>query len=114
MVTVSASCMYSLLPAIASGVSIANKASDRALVGPDMTWRLEPNNAATTQGTMAVYKPYWGGKPASMANAIAWGSTKTAPSKPAIVSARNDRTLTSWVQSPNKLDSKEATDFMEK
>jgi hypothetical protein len=33
---------------------MANKASEFALVGPDMTCQLEPNKAAMMQGTTAV------------------------------------------------------------
>ncbi len=53
-VTASASWMYSGLKAMASGESMANRASELALVGPDMTCRLEPNSAAMMQGMTAV------------------------------------------------------------
>ena len=53
-VTVSTSSMYSALPAGAIEPSEASSASDSALVGPDITCRLEPNSAATAHGTIAV------------------------------------------------------------
>ena len=53
-VTAKAIWMYAGLKAAASGESMANSASELALVGPDMTCQLEPNKAAMTQGTMAV------------------------------------------------------------
>jgi len=37
---------------------------------------------------MAAYRPYCGGMPASVAKATPWGSTTTAPVKPASRSAR--------------------------
>ena len=48
----------------------------------------EPKSAAITVGTMAQYRPYSGGRPASMAKATPCGSTATAPTSPAITSAR--------------------------
>ncbi|MDT4843069.1 hypothetical protein FQZ97_769870 [compost metagenome] len=54
MVTASASPIYAGLPANASGLSMANNASELALVGPDITCQLEPNSAATIQGTTAL------------------------------------------------------------
>ena len=53
-VTASASWMYCGLKAMASGDSMANSASELALVGPDMTCQLEPKSAAMMHGTMAV------------------------------------------------------------
>lgn len=79
---------------------MANSASELALVGPDMTCQLDPNSAATMHGTMAVYRPYCGGRPASAAKAMPWGSTSTAPSRPASRSARSVRPDTKATQSP--------------
>ena len=62
---------------------MANRASEFALVGPETTCQLEPNSAATTHGTIAVYRPYSGGRPASVAKAKPCGSTSSAPSTPA-------------------------------
>jgi hypothetical protein len=53
-VTASASWIYNGLKAIASGESMANRASELALVGPDMTCQLEPNSAARMHGMTAV------------------------------------------------------------
>ena len=72
----------------ASGASVANRASELALVGPETTCQLEPNSAATMHGTTAVYRPYSGGSPASVAKAIPCGRTSSAPSTPATRSAR--------------------------
>src|SRR5258706_961471 len=61
--------------------------SETGLVGPATVCRDEPNRAATTVGTIAQYKPYSGGSPASVANATPCGSTTTAPINPASASA---------------------------
>src|SRR6266700_3548194 len=53
--------------------------SDTGLVGPATVNRDDPNSAATIAGTMAQYRPYSGGSPASVAKATHWGSTKMAP-----------------------------------
>ncbi|MNT15537.1 hypothetical protein D3C72_1505950 [compost metagenome] len=53
-VTVSARFTYSGLPTSASGASMAKRAREFALVGPDTTCKLEPNKAATMQGTTAL------------------------------------------------------------
>src|SRR5690606_19257902 len=90
-------------PAAASGASTAYSASELALVGPDMTWRLEPNSAATTQGTMAEYRPYSGGRPASVAKATPCGNTSKAPSRPASASARSVAGPISSTHVPNNL-----------
>lgn len=52
-VTAIANAMYLGLPGIVSGLKAAKSASEFAFVGPDMTWRLDPNKAATAQGTIA-------------------------------------------------------------
>src|SRR3977135_898115 len=61
--------------------------SETGLVGPATVCRDEPNSAATTVGTIAQYKPYSGGRPASVANATPCGNTTTAPIRPASASA---------------------------
>src|SRR5438309_10592079 len=61
--------------------------SETGLVGPATVCREEPNRAATTVGTIAQYKPYSGGRPASVANATPCGSTTMAPINPASASA---------------------------
>ena len=58
-----------------------------AVVGPDIRWREEPNNAATMGVIIAVYNPYSGGKPAIVAKATPCGKTITAPVKPATASS---------------------------
>jgi len=60
---------------------------EMAVVGPETRWRDDPNNAATMGVTMAVYRPYSGGNPAMVANAMPWGNTITAPVRPAKKSA---------------------------
>src|SRR6185436_6388691 len=100
-VTTSTSWMYPGLPTAASGASIAAMASELVLVGPDITWRLEPNKAATMHGSTAVARAYDGGSPASAANAIACGSTSTAPSTPASASMRSVRASSSCTHGPN-------------
>ena len=99
-VTASASAMYSGEPTRASGASVATRASEFALVGPETTCQLEPNSAATMQGTTAVYRPYSGGSPASVANAIPCGRTSSAPSTPATTSARTLARSTRWIHDP--------------
>ena len=59
-----------------------------ALAGPVTISRLEPKTAATMHGTIAAYRPYCGGMPARVAKATPWGSTTTAPVRPASRSAR--------------------------
>ena len=66
-----------------------------AVVGPDTRCREEPNKAAMIGVTIAVYKPYCGGKPAMVANATPCGNTTTAPVSPAIKSFCKDCLLTS-------------------
>src|SRR6266705_4840678 len=63
--------------------------SDTGLVGPATVRRDDPNSAATIAGTMAQYRPYSGGRPASVAKATPWGSTTMAPTRPASASAFN-------------------------
>ena len=60
---------------------------EMALVGPLINCREESNNAPTPVTTMAVYNPYSGGRPASIAYAIAWGTAMVATVKPARTSA---------------------------
>ena len=95
-------CITPTISVTASGDSMANSASELALVGPDMTFQLEPNSAAMMQGMTTVYNPYFGGKPASVANAKPCGNTSTAPSSPASASARSVMGVTVGVQSPNR------------
>ncbi len=59
-----------------------------AFAGPATMRRLEPNSAATMQGTIAAYRPYSGGNPARVAKAAPCGNTTTAPVSPASASAR--------------------------
>src|SRR5690348_12967017 len=61
--------------------------SDTGLVGPATVCREELNSAATSVGTIAQYKPYSGGSPASVANATPCGRTTIAPIRPASASA---------------------------
>src|SRR5689334_686019 len=61
--------------------------SETGLVGPPTVCRDEPNRAATIVGTIAQYRPYSGGSPASVANATPCGNTTTAPIRPASASA---------------------------
>ena len=75
-------------PTGASGASKAMVVSAIALAGPVTISRLDPNSAATMQGSTAAANPCCGGSPASVANARAWGSTTTAPVRPASRSAR--------------------------
>ena len=73
---------------MANGVINAIVVREIAFAGPVTMRRLEPNSAAIKQGTIAAYRPYWGGMPASNANAIPWGNTTIAPVSPARTSAR--------------------------
>src|SRR6476661_6652360 len=66
-----------------------------------MRCQLEPKSAEMNVGTIAAYRPYSGGMPASVANAIPCGSTSTAPAAPAIKSARRVTRLTRGHQSRN-------------
>ena len=86
-VSVSAIWMNLALPGSANLATVANTTIEIAVVGPEIRWREEPNNAAMIGGTMAVYRPYTGGRPAMSANATPCGSTITAPVKPATRSA---------------------------
>ena len=79
---------------------MVNSASELALVGPDITCQLDPNRAAMMQGITAVYSPYSGGRPASVAKAMPCGNTSTAPSKPASASARSVAGDTREIQLP--------------
>src|SRR6266705_1620365 len=63
--------------------------SETGLVGPATVCNDDPNSAATIAGTIAQYRPYSGGSPASMAKATPWGSTTMAPTRPASASAFN-------------------------
>src|SRR5437773_10336164 len=72
---------------IAKGLSTANTMSETGLVGPATVCKDEPNSDATTVGTIAQYRPYSGGSPASVANATPCGNTTTAPIRPASASA---------------------------
>src|SRR3990167_8815846 len=86
-VSVSAIWMNLALPGSANLATVANTTIEIAVVGPEIRWREEPNSAAIIGGTMAVYRPYTGGRPAMSANATPCGSTMMAPVKPAIRSA---------------------------
>lgn len=83
---------------------MAASASEVALVGPETMRRLAPISAATMQGTMLVYRPQVGGRPASAAKAMPCGSTISAPMKPAMPSSRRLRRSTSPAQSPSQRD----------
>src|SRR5882762_7738359 len=72
---------------VAKALSTANTMSETGLVGPATVCRDEPNSAAITVGTIAQYRPYSGGRPASVANATPCGNTTTAPMRPASASA---------------------------
>src|SRR5437879_479966 len=67
------------------------RAMEMALVGPLINWRDESSRAPTAVMTTAVYRPYCGGNPASMAYAIAWGTAIVATVSPAIMSALRER-----------------------
>src|SRR3989344_891658 len=86
-VSVSAIWMNLALPGSANLATVANTTIEIAVVGPEIRWREEPNSAAIIGGTMAVYRPYTGGRPEMSANAKPCGSTMMAPVKPAIRSA---------------------------
>ena len=51
-------------------------------------------------GTTAVYRPYSGGRPASVAKAMPCGRTSSAPSTPAMRSARRLARSTRWIHDP--------------
>ena len=87
--SVSTRLTYSPDPGTASGATVANTNSETALVGPETACQDEPNSAATIAGTMAQYKPYSGGMPASVAKAMPCGITTTALIRPAVASARS-------------------------
>ena len=54
-----------------------------AAVGP-LTWKAEPpNNGTTTPATIAVYKPFCGGKPTAIDNAIDNGKATNETTKAA-------------------------------
>ena len=88
-VKVSTSCMYCGEPTSARGAISAIVVNEMAFAGPVTISRLDPNSAATMQGSMAAYRPYCGGNPANVAKATPCGSTTTAPVRPAIRSARS-------------------------
>ena len=92
--SVTASWIYCGDPGAASGASTAKTISDTALVGPETACMDDPNRAATTVGTMAQYRPYSGGNPASVAKATPCGTTAMAPMSPASASARSVPALT--------------------
>ena len=97
--SVSTRLTYSPDPGTASGATVANTNSETALVGPETACQDEPNSAATMAGTMAQYRPYSGGMPASVAKATPCGITTTAPIRPAVASARSVPRLTRGHQS---------------
>ena len=84
---VNAKCINSADPGAAIGLREEKIMMEIAVVGPEIRCREDPNNAATTGTTMAVYIPYSGGRPAIIAKATPWGRTMTAPVNPAIRSA---------------------------
>ena len=86
-VSVRTSWRYCPDPGSAMGLIELNTTMEMAVVGPDIKCREDPKSAATTGVTMAVYKPYSGGRPAIMAKATPWGRTITAPVSPARRSA---------------------------
>jgi len=69
-ISASVSASWTLLRrhGVARALSTASTMSDTGLVARDRV-QDEPNNAATTVGTIAQYRPYSGGAPASVANA---------------------------------------------
>ena len=87
-VSVSTSETYLADPSTASGTMRLIVISEIAFAGPVTINRLEPNSAAMRQGTMAEYRPYCGGMPASVAKATPCGNTTMAPVNPASTSAR--------------------------
>ena len=82
--------MNSVVPGSAWWLTAENTTMDIAVVGPETKWRDEPNNEAIMGVTIAVYKPYSGGKPAIVAKAMPCGKTITAPVRPANKSALMD------------------------
>ena len=88
-VRVSAYWTYAAVPGVASALKVENRTIDAAVVGPETSWRDDPNNAAMTAGIIAAYSPYSGGIPAMVANATPWGNTTMAPVTAASASARN-------------------------
>ena len=66
-VSVISRLMYAALPGSANGLMVANTTIEIAAVGPDTKCRDEPNRAETTTGTIAVYEPNSGGRPAMVA-----------------------------------------------
>ena len=107
-VRVKARRTYSAEAGNAIVLSTENITIEAAVVGPDTRWRDEPNKAATTAGPMAAYKPYCGGMPAMVANAIPCGKTMIAPISPAIISALPVARSNSGhhARSGNRLDSR--------
>ena len=87
-VSVITSCTYAGDPGAASGPISPSTVNEIAFAGPVTISRLAPNSAAIRHGTIALYSPYCGGMPASVANATPCGSTTIAPVSPAIRSAR--------------------------
>src|SRR5690606_5841399 len=87
-VSVITSCTYAGEPGAARGPTRPSTVSEIAFAGPVTIRRLAPKSAAITHGTIALYRPYSGGIPASVANATPCGSTTIAPVSPAIKSAR--------------------------
>lgn len=52
------------MPSNIANSMITVSASELALVGPETTCQLAPNSATTAQGTIAVQRPYSGGRQA--------------------------------------------------
>ena len=99
--SVSTRLMYSPEPGAASGETVAKTNSETALVGPETACQEELNSAAISAGTMAQYRPYSGGMPASVAKATPCGSTTIALISPAVASARRVCRLTIGHQARN-------------
>ncbi len=111
--SVSASCTYSPEPGVASGARVANTNSDTALVGPDTACHDDPHSAATIAGTIARYRPYCGGSPASVANATPCGTTTIALTSPASRSARSVVRFTSGHQCDHGMSRLSSGEFNE-
>ena len=69
---------------------VANMIAEIAVVGPEIITIEDPQSAATTAVTIAVYRPNSGGRPAIIAKATPCGKTIAALVKPARASALSD------------------------
>ena len=73
-------------PGSACLLIVLNTTIEMAVVGPETRCHDDPKRAAKTGVTIAVYRPYWGGRPAIIEKATPWGNTITAPVSAAKIS----------------------------